>query len=564
MNFDESARDKASPSDMSMTLINETRRVVEFGYMKALNTFGIVCRIVIMTAFVCSEHRGAATPVLLFPILVCAWSYAQIRRYIRLGEEMVQQETDVAEYVRDICRCYRLVADYHQRSRLSDGFASKVSELNRRVTLMGLALLNGAYLSPWLATIFAGGYIFLFSGAVLSGALSLGHFLAMLRIFVEMGDGFKAAHSEVMDLVRAVGPLCRVTSYMNGGTDLLMKRDAAQKRRGEMKRKRNAAFKFRTNQRENLRRRMGDSSGGPPRVPPVTNAQLAGRPVGPQGPERNGAHPADLEEELAAGEPLDLIQICVRDLNFSFASDPQGFLLSVSKLEVAQGCMVAIVGGHRVGKTTFLKLLASILDPKGGLVFVPPHLRVLHVTQDPILLEASLWENLTFGSPLESPERVRRIMEKLKLEQAIEVFDEIQGPALSAEPKGPGDPIQVGWKGPPRGRAREEELKWMTRLSATEHSLIHLARALIVNPEVLIAHRPMIRFNESTRNNVMEVLADFVESRGIESGTVPLLLRRPRTCFYTSDFPEYATRWAHKVWEVEKGSVKELDVGRFK
>lgn len=297
----------------------------------------------------------------------------------------------------------------------------------------------------------------------------------------------------------------------------------------------------------------------------------------------------DWEEELASGEPLDLIQICIRDLKFHFSDGSHSFLLQIPKLEVAQGCIVAVTGPHRGGKTTFLKLLANILNPKSGLVFIPPHLKVLHVTQDPILLEDSLWNNITFGAVDEPRERVLAILQRMHCDEALEMLME---EAMNSKPAAQrqstyfggqaggnlgGQEIAYELEGSPMeggsGAAAvlsqsfitTTNVAWMARLSATEHALVHIARAFVVNPEVLVIHRPTLRFNEDQRTRIMELLAQFVDERGIEGDTSgPMMFRRPRTCFFTSDFPEKETRWAHKVWEVNSGVVRELDVGRYK
>ena len=50
----------------------------------------------------------------------------------------------------------------------------------------------------------------------------------------------------------------------------------------------------------------------------------------------------------------------------------------------------------------------QVVFPQQGFIFIPSHLRVLHVTQEAIVLTTSAWRNLTFGQRGLEPQRVRR------------------------------------------------------------------------------------------------------------------------------------------------------------
>ena len=64
-------------------------------------------------------------------------------------------------------------------------------------------------------------------------------------------------------------------------------------------------------------------------------------------------------------------------------------------LQLRQGRVYAVVGAHAGGKTYFLRLLGKAMHPTCGEVFVPPHLSILHVEQDPQLFRhLSMYENL--------------------------------------------------------------------------------------------------------------------------------------------------------------------------
>ena len=65
--------------------------------------------------------------------------------------------------------------------------------------------------------------------------------------------------------------------------------------------------------------------------------------------------------------------------------------------KIAQGSMVVVTGPQGEGKNTLLKLIGQVLVPDSGTVFVPPHLRVLHVSADAYFVNVSLKSNLFYG-----------------------------------------------------------------------------------------------------------------------------------------------------------------------
>merc|ERR1719201_2767862 len=77
---------------------------------------------------------------------------------------------------------------------------------------------------------------------------------------------------------------------------------------------------------------------------------------------------------------------------------------------VAQGHIIGISGPHGSGKATLMQLLAGILLPQKGMVFIPSHLRALYVPEETLLLALSAWANLIFGFPNAHPSRVKEIL----------------------------------------------------------------------------------------------------------------------------------------------------------
>merc|ERR1712032_513820 len=74
---------------------------------------------------------------------------------------------------------------------------------------------------------------------------------------------------------------------------------------------------------------------------------------------------------------------------------------------------------------------------------------------------------------------------------------------------------------------------WNDLLLPWQAHLICLARALIANPEVLILHMPVILLDEISAKQVLGVLRDMVDSRGVEQNSATFRLRKPRTVVMT-------------------------------
>jgi len=93
--------------------------------------------------------------------------------------------------------------------------------------------------------------------------------------------------------------------------------------------------------------------------------------------------------------PTDLMSIQCKKVGFWF--DKDSWALEDVNFSVPQGSLVAILGKHNQGRQTLLKLIAHKHFPKEGEVFIPTHLRILHVSQEPYILPSSILDNLSFG-----------------------------------------------------------------------------------------------------------------------------------------------------------------------
>merc|ERR1712025_1252237 len=118
-----------------------------------------------------------------------------------------------------------------------------------------------------------------------------------------------------------------------------------------------------------------------------------------------------------------------------------------------------------------MKLVGGVLLPQHGMMFIPPWLRVLHCSAEPLFFEDTMKANLTFGVHADDPldgavDRIVRICKLLELPD--ETIEKIH--SESVEP-------------------------WHDTLSRTQKSLLSIARALVANPAVLVVHTPALGFD---------------------------------------------------------------------
>eukprot|EP00913_Durusdinium_trenchii_P003383 g3132.t1 len=243
---------------------------------------------------------------------------------------------------------------------------------------------------------------------------------------------------------------------------------------------------------------------------------------------------------------------------------------------------VALVGVHGSGKNTFLRLLSSRLLPDEGEIFVPTHLRILFVAQDPVLLDASVWENLTYGAPNTEIDVVKGVLKMLQMKNILahlqaellgnetanqEMGDEEQG--LRQPNRSPVEKISdlsepltgrnsqsrssrtLSMNGnsykelpalDPQELAADAARDGRSPLTYTEKVKVSLARALIMNPHLLVLHRPFHHFDLGTADDVLNVIQIHHENRG---ASLP-----QQTLIFGSPTVEQAQK-AHTVWQID-------------
>jgi len=184
------------------------------------------------------------------------------------------------------------------------------------------------------------------------------------------------------------------------------------------------------------------------------------------------------------------------DVTFRYPGATRDALVGVN-LVVPAGQRVALVGETGAGKSTLLKLVARFFDPTSGAVLVDGidlrqvdllsyRRRLGYVPQEPFLFSSTIAENIAFGRPQATHEEV------VAAARAVGAHDLISALA-------DGYDHRVGERG--------------HRLSAGERQLVCLARALLVDPAILLLDEATANLDPQAEAVVQHAMAVVTEGR---------------------------------------------------
>ncbi|MEJ8857639.1 type I secretion system permease/ATPase [Variovorax robiniae] len=190
--------------------------------------------------------------------------------------------------------------------------------------------------------------------------------------------------------------------------------------------------------------------------------------------------------------------LSLKDLKFSYAPDLQPAVRDVS-VSFARGEKVAILGRVGSGKTTLLKLVAGLYLPQGGMVTIdnvdakqidPADFRrnVLYVGQNAQMFYGTLRENLKAGNPFASDE------DMVSAATAMGVHAFAQTHPLGYD-------MVIGERG--------------ENLSGGQRQCVALARAVLVNPAVLLLDEPTSAMDAGTEAQALKALFAYADTRTV-------------------------------------------------
>jgi ATP-binding cassette subfamily B protein len=241
-----------------------------------------------------------------------------------------------------------------------------------------------------------------------------------------------------------------------------------------------------------------------------------------------------LTEAPSIRAPEDAVRLPARAGDVEFRDATVSFngraALSEVTLRIGAGETVAIVGRTGSGKTTLVSLIPRMLDPTSGSVQVggvdlrrcdPEALRrrIGFVPQETYLFSATLGENIAFGAPEASDERIRAATVMAGLDHDLEGFPE-------------GLKTMVGERG--------------LTLSGGQKQRTAIARALVRDPEILVLDDALSSVDTITEEKILTRLKEFKAGR-----TTVLISHRVSTvrnadCIYVLDAGRVVEQGTHE------------------
>ncbi|HOW68618.1 MAG TPA: ABC transporter ATP-binding protein [Candidatus Paceibacterota bacterium] len=191
-------------------------------------------------------------------------------------------------------------------------------------------------------------------------------------------------------------------------------------------------------------------------------------------------------------------------VSFAYEQD-RPVLREVSFVLEPKQCL-AIVGQSGAGKSTLLALLARFFDPDAGRILIDGvdlndyplrewRTRVTHVMQEPIIIPATVQENLALGFPQADLDQIQKAAKAAHADAFIRSL-----PQEYETPIGDG----------------------ALRLSAGEKQRISLARAFLKNAPILLLDEPTSTLDVESEQLVLESLQRLVQGR-----TTMIVTHRP-------------------------------------
>lgn len=510
LNYDLHAQAEVSHGEVIQSLTRDSVNLADQGYQNVLNLAKEYGSLMLMLLYQCLAPHifdkkfsvYTFAPLFILPALMI--SFFSVRQQMSdsvLMEQHVSQ-CGMVEKVEEIVRNQHLIAAYSRRPAFVAQFEGAIRRFNASSTAAATVLGNNLYFALWLLEALLAFWMLWGGSEVIAGHASLGMFLANLNIFKQVGHSWIGIYDTFLEIHSVLPALERMILLMNLPTDVRARKEIADLRRAITK-----------DMRRNLQTVIWQD-----------------------------------DCAVQAEHVIDQLPLAVGNISFTYITkvwDLEGVCEHHKKvvnltgmMEAMQGEVCCLIGPKGGGKSTLLQILSGEIVPSlgnlgmrssvhsvdwsfadlgssgEGRLFIPSHLRVVAV-RDPMFIEGSLMDNLTFGSLHERDSQPKRVW---KICKKIGVSDDILNCLNTGD-------VQ----------------HWTQVLSQTQRQLLSIARALVSSPEVLCLHRPCTVFSQETTMHVHEALQDFVRSRGFEQDQLCFNSRRPRTCIMT----------AHRLQDVE-------------
>ncbi|MFC1854582.1 ABC transporter ATP-binding protein [Candidatus Dependentiae bacterium] len=180
--------------------------------------------------------------------------------------------------------------------------------------------------------------------------------------------------------------------------------------------------------------------------------------------------------------------------NMSFAYPGKDNLFKNFCMEISRGEKVGLVGSTGSGKSTLAKILVNLMPPNtGNLKILSPQTHLVH--QETRLLNASLYDNITYDCKNASHTQIRQVLQEILLEDFVfNLKDKLK--------------TRVGDLG--------------MYLSGGQIQRIALAQAILKKPQILILDEATCALDVGSEKEIIKALYKNIE-------TVLLISHRPST-----------------------------------
>lgn len=502
--YDEASLAHIDQSKLTMAMTRDATDIAEDAFCKIPVFVSCLLRLAMLLAYqiVCpialGVPLGSATdllqrfaPTLIFPVVMVAFLKFRNRRTLQYLEVQKRAQNDMLLHIRRTIECFNLIRDYRKRGAYVDIFIKRIAAYNGADVASKSIQVNNRKFAEWCAVLICALYTQIGGMQVVSGGAQVGAFLNNLSIYKALGEMWGKVYEVLLEMQNVFDALTTMVEYLNLPTEM-------------------------AHRLEHYESNMTNFSKA------IEKCQKA--------------------NTMPGIDPVDQCCIELRDLTFAYKT--KGHISNTvqhTNASFVQGGLYAMVGPPSQGKGTVLRLLGEVLIPfhegflrncdgGGGCLVIPTHLRALHVSKDPMFVEGSLRFNMTFGCGKGTDDH--------NLDRVMAICEQLHVPGYLMK------------------AIREEdgaEYEWGHLLSSTDAALLHVARALITNPEILCIHKPALFLNTELSNTVYKVLKEFVSGRGLVQDPAEFYHRRPRTCVVTARRVEGpASEVADAVFKVTK------------
>lgn len=218
-----------------------------------------------------------------------------------------------------------------------------------------------------------------------------------------------------------------------------------------------------------------------------------------------------------------MFDLVIEDLVKSYSQADPPVVKEVS-LSVQKGELISLLGPSGCGKTTILRLIAGLLQPDDGQVYIRDKI----VTSQPsykrdvgmVFQNYALFPHMTVKQNVGFGLRMRKIKGAKAEERIIEALEMV-------DLKGFGD-------------------RYPKQLSGGQQQRVALARALVIRPTVLLLDEPLSALDAKLRYETREQIRRLQQNLGVS------------TVFVTHD-QEEALAMSDKVAVLDKGVIQQYD-----